>query len=145
MPQPTLSDVHIERAIRNVAVRYENKSYITANVAPVVNVRKESDKYFVYSKGDWFRDDADDNRRPNTRAPRTGYGLEQRNYELFERAQAYELADRIRDNADDPLRPYEDASRFCMNGVMLRRERAAAQTLFASSAWNSNSRTTLYW
>ena len=137
MPQPKLSDVHIDRAIRNVALRYTNVGFIADQVAPVVNVPNESDKYFIFTKGDWFRDEADDDRRPGSRAPRGGFTLSTETFSLKEAAHATPIPDRIRDNADDPLRPWEDASRFSSQMVMLRRERRASAAMFVSSTWNS--------
>jgi len=138
MPNPRIGDVHIDRAISNVAIRYTNSNFIADSVAPVVNVEKESDKYFTFTKGDWFRDEADNDRAPGTRAPRGGFDLSNENYALKEIAQASAIPDRIRDNADNPLRPFEDASEWAMQMVMLRRERRAASTLFNTGSWGTN-------
>jgi len=137
MPQPQLSDVHIDRAIRNVAIRYSNAAFIADQVAPVVTVPNESDKYFLFTKGDWFRDQADNDRQPGTRAPRGGFTLSTSSFTLREAAHATPIPDRIRDNSDDPLRPWEDAARYSSQMVMLRRERRAATALFVASTWNS--------
>ena len=145
MPQPRVSDVHVDRAIRNVAIRYSNGLFIADVVAPQVNVEHESDKYFVFTKGDWFRDDADNDRAPGTRAPRGGFSLTTETYSLYEAAFASAVPDRIRDNADDPLRPFEDASRYASQMVMLRRERRAAATLFAASQWGTDKTVANQW
>jgi hypothetical protein len=138
MPNPRVSDVHIDRAISNVAIRYQNSGFVAEQVAPRVTVTKESDKYFTFTKGDWFRDEADDDRRPGTRAPRGGFDLSSEDYSLKEIAQASPIPDRIRDNADQPLRPYEDASEWASQMVNLRKERRCAATLFASSVWGTD-------
>ena len=137
MPNPKIGDVHIDRAISNVAIRYQNSNFIADQVAPVVTVEKESDKYFTFTKGDWFRDEADNDRAPGTRAPRGGFDLSNENYALKEIAQASAIPDRIRDNADNPLRPFEDASEWSMQMVMLRRERRCASTLFNANNWSN--------
>ena len=138
MPQPQLSDVHIDRALRNVALRYSNNLFIADMPAPVVPVTKESDKYFIFTKGDWFRDEADNDRQPGTRAPRGGFTLSNAEYACKEAAHATPVPDRIRENADDPLRPWEDAARFSSNMVLLRKERRVAATLFVSSTWGTD-------
>lgn len=145
MPQPRVSDVHVDRAISNVAIRYSNGLFIADTVAPQVNVANESDKYFVFTKGDWFRDDADNDRAPGTRAPRGGFSLTTETYSLFEAAHASAVPDRVRDNADDPLRPFEDASRYSSQMVMLRRERRAAATLFGTGSWGTDKTVTNQW
>ena len=138
MPNPRASDVHIDKAITNVAIRYSNTQFVAEQVAPRLTVEKESDKYFTFTKGDWFRDEADDDRQPGTRAPRGGFDLSNDNYALKEIAQASAVPDRIANNADRPLRPFEDASRWCSQMVNLRKERRCASTLFAASTWGTD-------
>jgi hypothetical protein len=36
----------------------DSNDYIADKIAPVVPVQKQSDLYFRYTKGDWFRDEA---------------------------------------------------------------------------------------
>jgi hypothetical protein len=138
MPNPRVSDVHIDRAISNVAIRYSNSNFVAEQVAPRVTVTKESDKFFTFEKGDWFRDEADNDRQPGTRAPRGGFDISNDDYSLKEIAQASAVTDRVRDNADNPLRPYEDASDWSSQMVNLRKERRCAATMFASSSWGTD-------
>jgi hypothetical protein len=145
MANPRISDVHIDRAIANVAIRYTNDMMVAENVAPRVTVQNESDKYFKFDKGDWMRDEADNDRQPGTRAPRGGYRLSTDTYTLKEIAQASEVPDRIRDNADNPLRPFEDASEWASRMVMIRREKRAASALFASSTWGTDQTVSSKW
>ncbi|KKM62911.1 hypothetical protein LCGC14_1516840, partial [marine sediment metagenome] len=58
MPSPTARQSHIDRALTNVSVAYSNADYIGPQVFPTVPVQKQSDKFFVFTKGNWFRDDA---------------------------------------------------------------------------------------
>ena len=145
MANPRISDVHIDRAIENVAIRYTNDMMVAENVAPRVTVQNESDKYFKFDKGDWMRDEADNDRQPGTRAPRGGYRLSTDTYTLKEIAQASEVPDRIRDNADNPLRPFEDASEWASRMVMIRREKRASSALFAASTWGTDKTVSSQW
>ena len=145
MANPRAADVHIDRAIQNVAIRYSNPGYVAEAVAPRVTVEKESDKYFTFTKGDWFRDEADDDRQPGDRAPRGGFDIANENYALKEIAQASEVHDRIAANADNPLRPYEDASEWASQMVNLRKERRCSSTLFASGAWGTDKTVANQW
>jgi len=145
MPQPKISEVHIDRAIENVAIRYTNALMVAEDVAPRVTVQNESDKYFKFDKGDWFRDEADNDRQPGTRAPRGGYRLSTDTYTLKEIAQASEVPDRIRDNADNPLRPFEDASEWASRMVLIRREKRASGALFAASTWGTDKTVSNQW
>ena len=138
MPQPVVSQVHVARAITQAAIRYTNQLYIAPQVAPVVNVGKDNDKYFIFDKAHWFRDDAQDARAPGTRSPRSGYELSTADYSLKQIAHATPVPDEIVDNADDPLRPFEDASEYSTQMTLIRRERRAATALFVSSTWGTD-------
>jgi hypothetical protein len=138
MPQPTISQVHVDKAISNVAIAYSNTMFVADEVAPIVPVEKESDKYFKFTAGEWFADDAENDRAPGTDAPRGGFSLTTDNYAAKEKAWAVPVPQRIQDNADDPLRPFENATQFAMQKVMLRKERQAATNLFSSGIWNTD-------
>lgn len=145
MAQPRISSVHIDRAITNMALRYTNPLFIADQIAPVVPVIKESDKYFIYDKAEWLRDIADDDRRPGSRAPRGGFTLSTGDYALREIAQAMPVPDRVADQSDDPLRPYEDASAWCMQMVLMRRERRAAANWFITGVWGTSATPSNLW
>lgn len=60
MPEPTYGDVHVQAALTAISVAYlqSEDNYIADKVFPVVPVVHQADKYFVYSKDDYFRDEA---------------------------------------------------------------------------------------
>lgn len=139
MSQPALSDVHITRAITEAAIRYKNQLFITPEVAPIVSVKNKTDKYFTFDRADWFRDSASVDRRPGADAPRGGYEISNETYVCKTMAMASNVPNEIVDNADEPLRPFEDAAEWCKHQVLIRRERVAAANLFVSSTWNGGS------
>jgi hypothetical protein len=49
-----VGSVHIDRALTNVAVQYQNNEYIADAVMPVVRVSKKSDKYFKFKPETMF-------------------------------------------------------------------------------------------
>ena len=59
MPQPTLSDVHVNAALTDISVAYiqNNENFIADKVFPMVPVVHKSDVYYVFSKDDFLRDD----------------------------------------------------------------------------------------
>tara|TARA_Y100000310_G_scaffold74123_1_gene70259 strand:+ start:499 stop:1422 length:924 start_codon:yes stop_codon:yes gene_type:complete len=138
MPQPRVNQVHVDATISNAAIRYSNTSYIADEVAPKVPVVKDTGKYFEFDRGDFLRDDALDARAPGTRAPRSGYNISTGDYTLLQIAHASTVPDEILDNADDVLRPFEDAANFSMEMIHIRKERRASDALFASSVWNTD-------
>ena len=139
MAQPMLSQVHIQRAVANAAQRYTNPSFIYDQIAPIVTVAKSTDKMFIFDKAEWFRDVAETRRAPGTDAPRGGYTLSTADYTCEERAQASPVYDQIKENADEPLRPYEDAAAWCMHIIKIRCEREASALFFTGANWTTTS------
>ena len=56
---------HIDRALTNISVAYMqgDDAFIADKVFPIINVTKQSDVYFVYSKADMFRDEVQERGR----------------------------------------------------------------------------------
>ena len=67
MPQPNINSVHVDAILTNISVAYlqNQDNFIADKVFPVIPVDKKSDKYFTYTKNDWFRDEAQ-RRAPGT-------------------------------------------------------------------------------
>ena len=59
MAQPTATDVHVDGLMADIAIRFKNMRYIGDRLFPMVRVKKKSDKYVIFRKGAWFRDEAD--------------------------------------------------------------------------------------
>lgn len=57
MPQPTAQDVHVDTLLTNMSIMFTQdvEGYVADEVAPGVDVKKQSDKYAVWSKADFFR------------------------------------------------------------------------------------------
>ena len=54
MPQPTLSDIHVDSALTDFSVAYFQDAgrFAAPNVFPIVNVPQRSGKYFVYDRAE---------------------------------------------------------------------------------------------
>jgi len=137
MAKLTPSDVHIDTALSNILIAYKNDDYIADKIFPVVPVKKRSDKYFIFDKGDWFRDEAG-LRAPGTIGPQGGFSLTSSTYECKEYSFTTYVEDEVRENADNPLQPDQDATAFAMDKILLRRERIVASMVFSSSNWTSS-------
>ena len=74
MTKPTYQQYHVDIPLTNISVGYNPGGYIANGLFPVVPVEFISGKYFIYSKGDWLRREAQV-RAPGTRAVRGGYAL----------------------------------------------------------------------
>ena len=143
MAEPTAQNVHIDQALTNVAIRYSNGAYIADQIFPVVKVQKQTDKYFVFDRADWYRDDANI-RAPGTRAPRVDYSISTESYTCLEYAAAKQVPDEVVENADTPLQPMIEATNYVSEKMLIRREIDVFSDVFGSS-WSSSATPSPTW
>lgn len=137
---PNRSDIHIDKALTNISVKYmqDESNFIAGQVFPMVPVKKQSDRYFVYLREDWFRDDAQE-RAPGTESAGGDYEIDN-TPTYFCRKYAYhkDVYEEDRVNADDPLTPDEDAVAFVTDKILLNKENNWARTFFKKGVWGTD-------
>jgi hypothetical protein len=143
MSKPTYQNVHTDVPLTNISIAYTPGNFIAERVFPAVPVQKVSDKFFTYTKADWLRREAAV-RAPGTRAARGDYGLSTSTYTAVERAIAKGVPDEIVRNADNPLRPLEDATRWCVNQLALEVESNVQADAFGAG-WSSSATPSVLW
>lgn len=137
MPQPTRSDVHVNRPMTNFSIAYIQSAthFIAAQVFPMVPVLKQSDRYFVYLKSDWFRAGAQ-KRAPGTESAGGGYRLDNTpTYFCDVWAYHRDVDDQTKANADEPLNMDRDATIFTTQNCLLRREISWVTAYMATGVW----------
>jgi len=136
MPQPNINSVHIDAILTNISVAYlqNQTNFIADKVFPVIPVDKKSDKYFVYTKNDWFRDEAQ-RRAPGTESAGGGYNLSTATYSADVFAFHKDVDDQTVANADAPLNPLREATEFVTRRLMLRRELQFVSDFFTTGIW----------
>lgn len=139
MPQPTISQVHIDAILTNISVAYMQKAenFISDKVFPVVPVDKKSNKYFTYTKNDWFRDEAQ-RRAPGTESAGGGYNLSTDTYSADVWAFHKDVDDQTMANADTPLNPLREASEFVTRRLLLRREIQFVSDYLTTGVWGTD-------
>lgn len=141
MASPTLNQVHVNRPLTNISQAYmqDNSDYVADRIFPVVPVQKQSDRYFVYTKGDWFRDEAQ-LRAPATESAGGGYDIDNTpSYYAPVYAFHKDVDEQVRANTDDPLNADRDATLFVTNRMLLKREVLVVNTALATSTWTGSS------
>lgn len=140
MPQPSINQVHIDAILTNISVAYMQKAenFIAAQVFPVVPVDKKSNKYFTYTKNDWFRDEAQ-RRAPGTESAGGGYNLSIDTYSADVYAFHKDVDDQTLANADTPLNPLREASEFVTRRLLLRREVQFITDYMTTGIWATDS------
>jgi hypothetical protein len=113
MPQPSINSVHVDAILTNISVAYlqNQDNFIADKVFPVIPVDKKSDKFFTYTKNDWFRDEAQ-RRAGGTESAGGGYGLSTGSYSADVFAFHKDVDDQTLYNADSPLNPLREATEF---------------------------------
>jgi hypothetical protein len=139
MPQPTQSDVHVNRPLTNISIAYMNEQdFIAGTVFPIVPVKKQSDQYFKYPKDQWFRTDAQ-KRGVSQESAGSGYEVETDSYLCDVQALHKDVDDQIRANADEPINLDAEAAEFVTRQLGLRREKDWAGEYFTTGKWTGSS------
>jgi hypothetical protein len=139
MPQPTSSQVHVDAILTNISVAYLQRaeSFIADKVFPVVPVDKQSDKYFVYSKNDWLRDEARV-RTDGTESVGSGYNITTDNYYADVFAIHKDIGDQTRANADAPINVDREAAEFVTHRLLTRREIQFVTDFMTTGKWSQD-------
>jgi len=139
MPQPTSGQVHVDAILTNISVAYLQRaeSFIADKVFPVVPVDKQSDKYFVYSKNDWLRDEARV-RADGTESVGSGYNITTDNYYADVFAIHKDIGDQTRANADAPINVDREAAEFVTHRLLTRREIQFVSDFMTTGKWSKD-------
>ncbi len=139
MPQPTSSQVHVDAILTNISVAYLQRAenFIADKVFPVVPVDKQSDKYFVYSKNDWLRDEARV-RTDGTESVGSGYNITTDTYYADVYAIHKDIGDQTRANADAPINVDREAAEFVTHRLLTRREIQFVNDFMTTGKWGND-------
>lgn len=139
MAQPTQYSVHIDAILTNISVAYiqQAENFVATKVFPIVPVDKQSNKYFKYTKNDWFRDEAQV-RADATESAGGGYNLSTDSYSAQVWAFHKDIGDQTRANADTPINLDREATEFVTMRLMLRQELDFQSKFFTTGVWGTD-------
>ena len=155
MPQPTVNQVHISAALSQIAVAYlqEADAYVADKIFPIVPVQHQADQYWIYSKNDFFRDEAQ-KRSDATESAGGGFNLSTAAYSAAVWAFHKDVGDQVRRNADPALDIDVATTKFIMQRLAIRKERFFMSKYLTNSVWSvditgvasaPSSNQTIYW
>lgn len=136
---PKMQDAHIDRALTNISVAYlqEASAFIADKVFGIVPVKRQSDVYYVYNKGDFMRDEAQV-RGAGTESAGGDYGVEASTpYYCKKHAFHKDVTEEERTNYDEPLDADTDATDFISQKMLIRREMEWASKFFTTGVWGT--------
>ncbi|MDX9788895.1 MAG: hypothetical protein RBT11_19115 [Desulfobacterales bacterium] len=131
---PTPASAHKDAALSNLSIAYRNSMFIADQVFPTVPVKKQSDYFFKFLRGDWFRNDAG-LRGPGADARRGGYKLTADTYSCKEYAFAHPIPIELINNADIPLQPIATGIDFVTQSILLAKEKVVADLICTAANW----------
>ncbi len=119
---PQVQEVHIDAALTNLSVGYRNAAFIADQLAPVVAVRKQFDRYFIHDTARENFRATDDRRAPGAEANEVDFALSSDAYSCEDHALTAVIPDEERDNADPPIQPNVDRTEFLREKIDLNKE-----------------------
>lgn len=136
MPQPTVSQVHVQAALSQIAVAYiqSEANYIADRVFPIVPVLHQADKYWVFSQDDFFRDEAQ-TRADGTESAGGGFNLATDSYSAAVWAYHKDVGEQVRRNADSAIDMDVSSTKFCMMKMLIRKDRFFVSTYLKTGLW----------
>lgn len=134
-----MTDVHVAAALTNIAVAYvqDQDAYIADKVFPMVPVQHKTDVYFVWSKADFFRDEAQQ-RADATESAGSGVNLSTQTYSANVWALHQDIGPQIRANADPSVDLDVSSTKQLMQKLLIRRDRIFMTKYMTTGKWGTD-------
>lgn len=129
----TVSRVHRDRILTNIALKFKNAGYIGDMIFPVVPSKNESNLYRVWNKGDAFLDEAK-KRADGTLGAQTDMRFTTASFVTKEWYLSMSLGRRMLANQDPDLNMRATAAESLADKIMLKRDVNVAAELAAWAA-----------
>jgi len=133
---PTAGDVHVNRPLTNFGQKYlqDASRFISLRAMPNLPVGMQSDLYWIFNRGDFNRDEAQE-RADGTESAGGGFQVSTSPYFAHVYAFHKDVSDRQRANQDPGIDLDNSAAQFVANKLMIRRERLFQQAFFNTGIW----------
>lgn len=138
--QPTPGDVHVNAPLTNISIAFlqNAEDFVAARVFPNIPVSKQSDRYYIYNRGDFNRDEMT-LRAPGTESSGSGYSLDNTPTYFAQRWSIHkDVPDEVRSNADSMLNPDREAVAFVTHKALIRREKLFVANHFTTGQWGTD-------
>lgn len=140
MTTPTQSQAHVDAALTNISIAYMQRSsnFVASRVFPNVPVMKQSDRYFVFDRADFNRNEAKI-RAPGSKAAGGGYNLDNTpSYFANVWAMRHDIDDQIIANQDSALNLERAGAEFVMQKLLIAKEAKWAANYFGTGVWGTD-------
>lgn len=139
MSTPRAGDVHVSRPLTNFSTRYMQAmtAFVATNAIPNAPVAKQADKYWVFNKGDLFRNQAE-KRADGTETAGMNWRLSTDAYFADVWGIHDDITDRQRSNEDDGVELEESSTEAVTMACMIRRENEFASAAMSTGVWGTD-------
>lgn len=131
---------HIDRALTNISVGYMQgaDAFIADKVFPIVNVTKQSDVYYIYSKSDFFRNEVQERGRAAESAGGQWNMTVADPYHCRKYAYHYDITQEEKVNYDQPINVDRDTTEWLSQKMLLKREVDFTTKFFKTGVWGKD-------
>lgn len=137
---PTPGDVHVNAPLTNLSIAYlqGQTRFVAGRVFPPIPVNKQSDRYFIFDKGDLMRDEAMP-RAPGKESAGMDYDIDNTpTYSCEKYALHKDVDDDTVANSDSPLRPEQDAAEILTDKLLMKRDKLFVDAFFKTGVWDTD-------
>ena len=115
--------IHVNQPLSEISVSFlqELDAFVADKACPLVQVKKESDLYYVYDRGSFINDDGME-RANGAVAREIDQGFTTSSYQLMEHSGRMLVTDRDRDNQDVGLQLEIEATKILTEKLMIEKE-----------------------
>lgn len=145
--KPTPGDVHVNTPLTNISIAYmqDANAFVASRVFPNIPVTKQGDRYYVFDRGEFNRDEMQ-LRAPGTESAGGSYKLDNTpTYFADVHAFHKDIPDQMRNNADAVLSPDREATTYCTMKAMIKREKLFAGKYFQAGIWGTDETPAVLW
>lgn len=135
--QPTPGDVHVNTPLSNISIAFIQGAdkFVASRVFPNIPVQKQSDRYYIYNRGDFNRDEMTE-RAPTTESSGSGYTLDNTpTYYAVQYSIHKDVPDQVRANADAVLNPDREATLFVTTKALIKKEKLFVARYLTTGIW----------
>jgi len=140
MPMLTPSQVHIDAPLTNLTLAYLQSAdnFIADKVFPIVDVDKQSDKYYIYDRENFNRSGQRKQLAPRTRPERVGMSLSNDSYFADVYGLATDFDEQTLANEDAALETRTMGAQMLTHNMLIDREKDFVTNFFSDGIWGTN-------
>lgn len=144
MSQPiALQDVKTDMVLTGLIIDYGDQSFIADILFPVMTVKHDSDKYYLWKRKGFNTKGLDTRRDDRARAKMIDVGVTNDTYQVVQHALASFIEDSLLNNADSILNIRERTAENIVDHLDMVKEQEAAALVFATATYGASNQISL--